>query len=78
VSDGYVFHFAYDEPQAPWTGPYTSQASAVLAAQRDGYGTGARDGGQPRLVFIKSAQQVGPNAFLDTGYIEKIEPEHDR
>ena len=70
----YTYHFAYDAPDPPWAGPYSSWDGCVFAARRDGYGTGAHDGGYPRTIYIKTMQQLAPGMFVKVGAVQKIEP----
>jgi hypothetical protein len=62
----YRYHFAYDVAGEPWTGPYANAKAALLSA--------SRDGGHERVIFIKSALEIGPNAFMDTGHVDRYEP----
>jgi hypothetical protein len=63
----YLYWWAVDQPQEPWTGPYRSQRQAVLA--------GSRDGNQDRVLFIRAGLVLGPDsAWVEQG-VERVPPE---
>ncbi len=68
----YVYYWAVDVPEPPWTGPCQSHRAAVTQARRHERGEGA---GSKAVVFIKPMMQVGPNSYMSVGMIERVEPE---
>lgn len=63
----YRFHFAYDVAAEPWFGPYMTAKAALLGASRD-------ERGHERVIFIKSALEIGPGGYMDTGHVDRYEP----